>query len=290
MFIFDVYSELREFSRNIMNAICCFMFAGPILIIAGAAVLAGATVDTRGDNLSKFNAAAAAWSSTGFAAFNNRTGYNVSSNMALTSTLALAKSTTSDYYPDTSGANVPTQSVKFTANNDFTSPFAYFTFDSTTALNGYYQTLTIAQNSTGTSITDTVYLLRTNVISVSCSNSDSSSTCANRCPSNSFYQGKTVPTAYCYQYWKLSALCYVINPATNQLDSNGKGCLSVSGVYGGDYASKSWADEDSSWSRNIGAHRYTALTTQPTSGITQIDFNSVPITVGTRFHDADAGC
>eukprot|EP01023_Acetabularia_acetabulum_P019639 TRINITY_DN2001_c0_g1_i1.p1 TRINITY_DN2001_c0_g1~~TRINITY_DN2001_c0_g1_i1.p1 ORF type:complete len:450 (+),score=71.44 TRINITY_DN2001_c0_g1_i1:178-1527(+) len=62
--------------------LCCLLFAGPVLIIVGVAVLASTSNDDRADRISQFNDLTAAWNQYGYQDFSTNTSFGVQFNFS----------------------------------------------------------------------------------------------------------------------------------------------------------------------------------------------------------------
>ncbi len=263
--MFGLWNDLQQVGAGIARAVCCFFFTGPLLMVVGIAFLASTSTDSRTSSLAAVNAASATWSATGAAAFANRSLSVVADNA-----LSLPLTTSSDYYPDSDGLTVPTRFAKFTATSSSGptsgAPFRDVTYVDSGPTSGNSVVLTLYVNGAPSYSQDTVTLIRKKVTTVSCSSDDSLSTCRNRC--NGAFQDRN--SRQCWQWFKLTAVCYVVDPQTGQFASSNPGCAVQDDRL---YGLEPWSGGTVT---GLGTRSFRLLTSQPSGSQS---FGGVTVTV-----------
>lgn len=249
MGIFSIYRDLRELGQCLALSLCCFVFIGPILAIAGVSLIVSAGTDTRAKKVDVYNAAVTTWTSpSGYATFltpaNQFTFYAPATGGSTMSATTL--DTSSNTYTVDAGPSVSTYTVlargSYTqrANN---APLPYL--GSITSATPVTTALDVSDPSSG--ITSTLSNVPLGWLSTTfpCVSTDSRAECTAKCTT----RGGSVPTGTfpavistpCNKYFLLSEVCVVAANNTGAagavIDTDaaaGYGCAIITGDVVGD--------------------------------------------------------
>lgn len=257
-----IFSELRELGDGICRAVICFLCLGPVLALVGVGFLAATSVDTRSAQVSSFNAAASAWSNGGASAFAALPISLVGPAGGAGATLALALNSALDNYGADSGSlSLPNMTARWAASAFSGHPFPSTSFSSSA-------TAPTTLQPGGSPLT--VQLFKTATKSISCSSSDSTSTCSGRCNG---YWTSTMPTT-CTKYFKLSSICVVVDPATRTIDTaGGAGCAVLADT---DFNTAAFAGGSAGTKSSLGMFGFSSSNS---AFVGASDFSGVQVTV-----------
>jgi hypothetical protein len=97
--------DFFELQRKVVGCVCCIFFGGPVLIVIGIIILAGAGQKTRENAISSYNTAVSTWTNTGYTAWN---GYTQGALFSLNGVTGFQGSSISNNPPVESGDGIST--------------------------------------------------------------------------------------------------------------------------------------------------------------------------------------
>ena len=268
MFIFN---QLRELGDAICRAVVCFLCLGPVLALVGIGFLAATSNDSRGSQVSSFNAAASSWSNGGASAFAAVPFALVGPAGTAGATLTLVLESTKDAYgTDSASLSPPNMTSRWAASTLSGRPFS-----STPYIYGQSVTASVTLKPSGTYATSplNVQLFKTATKSIECKSGESASTCSGRCSSS----GGSWASNTCTKYFRLTSICVVVDPTTRQLDSaGGAGCNVIpSSSSDSGYNVASFAGGSAGTQSSLGMYAFSSSSSQ----FSPSDFSGVLVTV-----------